>query len=481
MPADLLQRVHEVLSRWLPPPPAGTMVVAVSGGLDSTVLLDLLHRLQDPLGLALHVAHLDHGLRPESTDEARWVAAQAARRGLPCTTGVEEVRALARRHRLSLEQAARQARYAFLDRVAAEAAASWIALGHQADDQAETVLLRLVRGSGSSGLAAMAGVRDGRYLRPLLGFTRQELAAYAEQAGLSHCEDPSNRDLRFARNRIRHQVLPVLQTLNPAVVAVLGRAATLLGDEDALLTELACQALAAVTVPGPVPAAPGRRLLLDAPRLLGYHLALQRRVIRAALEGLSTREGPFDFSQVERVLFVLRQSAGVYLTVAAGLAAQRSGDRLILGRLAAVPVDRPVSIPGFTAVPEHEAGVRASLLPASDFAALRPGLGGSRVAFDADLAGDRLRLRRPRPGDRLQPLGMTGSRKVSDILVDAKHPRLLRAEVLVLTRPGTGDQEEELLWLVGGRVAHRFAVGPETRRILLLEWEPKIVDEGRRS
>jgi tRNA(Ile)-lysidine synthase len=199
---------------------------------------------------------------------------------------------------------------------------------------------------------------------------------------------------------------------------------------------------------------------------------LQRRIIRAALEGLSTREGPFDFSQVELILAVLRQPEGAYRTVAGGLAAQRASDRLILGHTAAAPLDRPVAVPGFTPVPEHAAGLRVSLLPVSAFPALRPSLGGPRVALDADRAGERIRMRRTRPGDRLQPLGMTGTRKVSDVLVDAKHPRLLRREVLVLTRPGASDQTEELLWLVGQQMAHRFAVGPETRRLLLLEWEP---------
>ena len=435
------------------------VVVAVSGGLDSMVLLDILDNLRGSLEMELHVAHLDHQLRPQSGSDRDFVAAAAGERGLPCTCESRDVSRFARRRRLSLEAAGRRLRYQFLDRVAVESGSTRIALGHHAGDQAETVLLRLLRGSGTRGLGAMDFVRDERYLRPLLSFERAAIESYARARHISFREDASNRDLRFARNRVRHQLLPYLRRhFNPNLVATLGRTARIVREEDRCLAEGATVALSAV-----VCERSARKIVLDRERFLNYHIAIQRRVLRKLFQGLSKREGPFDFARVETVLDQVRRRNCRLRQISPELWSQHSGERFILSRGAPSPVQITIHVPSDTRIRSHGFSLNTRILPVSCFPSLKPGLGPLRAAFDADLAGTQLLLRSPRRGDRFQPLGMKGHKKVSDFLIDLKWPRILRDEVLVLTR------SEDILWVVGLRSSQCFRVRPTTREVLLVE------------
>jgi len=244
-------REHELL-------PAGARVVAgVSGGPDSIALLLALHELAGPLRLTLHAGHLNHGLRRGAATDARFVAAAAAKLGVPCTVGAADVAALARRRRMSVEEAGRLARYSFLYRLARKTGSPVVAVGHHADDQAETVLMRLLRGAASTGLAGMAERRDLRdplaarpvraqpvaLVRPLLGRTRAEILAYLRWRKAAWREDPTNASPSHLRNAIRHHLLPLLERrYSPGVRPALARAAATLGREDALLADLAARA-----------------------------------------------------------------------------------------------------------------------------------------------------------------------------------------------------------------------------------------------
>ncbi|MEW6753490.1 MAG: tRNA lysidine(34) synthetase TilS, partial [Candidatus Latescibacterota bacterium] len=465
---ETVGRVAHLLQQEAAVVPGEVLVVAVSGGVDSTVLVDVLDRTRNALPLDLHVAHLDHQLRPDSAEDSRFVAALARSRGLPFTGGACAVQRLAAQAGLSLEAAARQARYEFLDQVARDQGARLVALGHHAADQAETVLLHLLRGSGAAGLAAMPVLARGRYLRPLLGLDRPHLEAYAAQANLSFREDVSNRDPRFLRNRLRHELLPVLRTYNPAVVQALGRTARILHDEEAYLEEAAGEALARVLRPLPAAACGQGTVVLDAPGFGGYHIAIQRRILRKLAAGLSTREGPGSFAQVERALEVARRPAGGLCALPCGLGLQRVGDLVILGCTAERNVDVELPVPGEVALAECGLRVRTGWEKGGSPAGLR--LGARRAAFDALALGGSLRLRRPRPGDRFQPLGMAGRKKLSDFLIDAKWPRLLRDEVLLLTRC-----DGQIAWVVGMRPAEPFRVRPDSHGVVLVEVLP---DDG---
>src|SRR5579883_519026 len=209
---------HRLLER------GAVVVVAVSGGADSLCLLYVLAALSADLDLRLHVAHLDHALRPESAGDAAFVACEACRLGLTCTSIRRDVPALARERRLSVESAARLARYAFLREVAAAQAATAIATGHTRDDQAETVLFHLIRGSGLAGLAGMRP-RSGDIIRPLLPLSCRETEAYCAALGLTPRSDPSNMAPEYTRNRLRHEALPLLDSIQPAAAANIAAAA----------------------------------------------------------------------------------------------------------------------------------------------------------------------------------------------------------------------------------------------------------------
>jgi tRNA(Ile)-lysidine synthase len=303
----------------------------------------------------------------------------------------------------------------------------------------------------------MRPVRQGRYLRPLLGVERAVLAAHAHAQGLEFREDPSNRDLRFVRNRVRRELIPLLQArYNPALVQTLNRTAQILQAEDSLLEELAQQALQTV-VCEQSPA----KIVLAAPSLVNYHIAVQRRIVRMLFEAQG--QGPFDFDPLEALLALARQPASGLRALGAGWRMQRAADLLILRRGQLPPAEEKVQCPGQTPIPARNCTLVAKVLPAAHFSGLKEGLGAWRAALDADQLAGPLLLRSPRPGDRFEPLGLQGRKKLSDFLIDRKWPRILRDELLLLT---CGDQ---LAWVAGLEIGHPFRVRPESRWLLLLE------------
>ena len=269
---------------------AGTgIAAAISGGPDSMALLHLLAAARKPLQLRLTAVWIDHGLRPQETpQEKATVAAAAVKLGIPCITRQADVAALATAEGLSLEHAARELRYNLLGETADECGAEWIAVGHTADDQAEEVLLRLLRGSGRKGLAGMQ-LRSGNLIRPLLRTSKQELVAWLNERGLAFCYDSSNNDRRFLRNRVRHELLPFLEErFEPGIKKALLKTADSLAADEQLLEELTDKAFQE-TVRKAVGQSglPIMRLLRQP--FLALPAALQRRVLEQLLWRMASR------------------------------------------------------------------------------------------------------------------------------------------------------------------------------------------------
>lgn len=434
------------------------LVVAVSGGLDSSVLLDLLLRL--PGGAArMHVAHLDHQLRPDSASDAAFVRELAARHHLPSTIGTADVPGYGREHGESPEMAARACRRAFLQRVAHRTGMGGIILAHHADDQVETVLLRLLRGTSRSGLSGMAPAADG-WLRPLLNIRRRELVQYALQRRLKWREDSTNHDIRVPRNRVRHQLLPHLQRHhNPRVADAISRAAHLLGDEDDYLEQAAMAAYEAA-----VCERQDGKITLEHHLIAGYHIAIQRRVLRQILQDLaSPLTGRFD--GVQQLLELVRAGAGPMRALGPDLRVQVTGDRLILRKEQVEAVVTPLACPGQTAILGSAVQIQCRWCAPDEFIRLRPGFDLHQAAIDAGPSLGHLMLRRPRPGDRLRPLGMKGhSKKLSDCFIDAGWPRILREDAIVLSRV-TND---EILWVPGLTRSEGHTVSETSQRIMYL-------------
>jgi tRNA(Ile)-lysidine synthase len=398
-------------------------------------------------GFAVHAAHFDHGLRgQQSAAEARTVAAFAEQWGLPCTIDAAPPGTLVSGGE-GVQAAARRARYAFFDRVADAVGARWIATAHTADDQAETSVMRWVRGAGPAALAGIPAVR-GRVLRPLLEVSRSEIEGYLAQHGIMPVRDPSNDDPKFLRVRIRRDVMPVLSALNPRAVQTMARAADLLADDAAYLEAAARAAYERAQIEFG-----GEWVEVDRTRIADLPMALRRRVIRIALAELGV---PVDRVPAERIEAVARACAertSGRLTVGLGALTEFASARVRLGRRNRLPPPPPIALvqDGEQGLPAWGLAVRVRR---TDVYHRGEPLGRWEAAFESERLPGMLELRTRRPGDALFPVGMTGRKRVQDLLVDEKVPRWRRDQMPVLT---AGDQ---VVWVVGLRRDRRYQATP---------------------
>jgi tRNA(Ile)-lysidine synthase len=456
---NALDRLTDVVASSAPPPEGAAVLVAVSGGGDSVGLLHALARLAPVRGWRLVAAHLDHGLRAGTAERDRAFVEDLAAR--------LRVAVIAERHEVrpgpgeSLEEAARTVRRAFLSRAAAAEGAGRIALGHTGDDLAETVLLRLTRGTGPGGLAAMRTL-EGIWWRPFLGLGGEEIRACLREAGEPWCEDETNRDLRFDRNRVRREVLPVLARLNPRVVEALARAARLAGEDEELLESLAREALNRLERP-----VAGAGVALEAAGLEALPPALAGRVVRLAVARVREDPRGVSLAHVRALLALCGEPTGRALSLPGGSSARAERGAVVLRPPAPrVPEERPLDCPG-SADWGRMGTLRARRLSRAAMPE-RPETvcGPRRALLDADRAAAALRVRAPRAGDRFRPLGAPGERLLRDFLRDAGVPAPERG-LLPLVLCG-----EQIAWVTGHRIDERFRLGPETRGALELIWEP---------
>lgn len=447
-------------------PPGTPVVAAVSGGADSTALLLILRELAERGALHLAgVAHLHHHIRGlEADEDAAFVAGLAGQLGLPFTLEHADVPALARSNGTSLEVAGRHARLAFFERLASGPERPVVALAHTRSDQAETVLLRLTRGAGPRGLAGMAP-RSGHRVRPLLDVSREELRDWLRERGQSWREDPSNADTAIARNRIRHAVLPQLAQLNPAVEGALARAARIQAADAELLEQLAeAEASRLVTVTK-------ETVQLDLAAVRGLPEALARRVVRRALMAAHAGHAA-DWEATEAVLSGAsgRLEVGpVRVELFPGFAVLSSRAHVRQLRTAdSTTVVQTLNVPGTVRHPagwwEVEAvGPTPPAHPLARAAGHRKSPESTQVVLDATALGRHLTIRAWQPGDRVQPLGLGGRKKLQDVFVDRKVPRDERVRVPVVV-----DALGRIAWVAGHVVGEPFRVTPRSEAVVVL-------------
>jgi len=338
-PREFHKRLYDAAAPLIPA--GATVVCAISGGLDSVAMLQGLYEVnrRRKCGWRLRVAHFDHALRPDSEDDARFVERMAESLDLPCHIQRRAVKRLAATAKRSIEDAARTARYQFLHRVARRVGATRVAVAHHADDQAETVLHHILRGTGLTGLAGMAMARpiatqsDISIIRPMLGISREDLEAYAASTGLAYRNDATNADTRLTRNRIRHELLPLIQSkFNPAVVDALVRLAEQARLVDEAITCLAIELLPRATLSGNA-----QLLCLDADILGAAPAALVAEALRVSLASLGAPLQSLDFERQSAAMALLsgdgRRRA---IELPGGYCVQRRGRRLLIGTAAAV-------------------------------------------------------------------------------------------------------------------------------------------------
>jgi len=467
----LISEALAAIQRYRMLEPGEAVVVGLSGGPDSVALAHVLQSLRSKFHLKLYLAHLHHGLRGKSADQDQALVAKLAERWqLPLCLERADVRSLAKRRGLSLETAGRQARYDFLERTRQAAGAGRIALAHHADDSIETLLINLLRGAAAAGLAGIPPVR-GPIIRPLIASTRSSILAYLKAHQLKWREDPSNRDLRFLRNRVRHELLPKLESLNPGVRKVLYRTAKALAEEDEALGWAADRILGQAELRGSEGLRWQRKVLGDAP--VGLRLVWYRRQLESwqgnllgltqahllALDDLATGEKP---------------QAEVHLP--GGLRGRRRYERmeLVLARPAVLPRTRPellLPVPGQVAWPLGENGsarLSAESAPQPLRFTKKNSSGNLKLCqawLDPDRLAGPLLVRGFQPGDRIRPLGFTGTRKLKDVFMELRLSRELRRVWPVVT---AGSR---VVWVPGYRIAREFQLTPASRQALRLEFQ----------
>ncbi len=487
--SSLLRQVLADVRRWSLFRPGDSVVLGVSGGPDSLCLLHVLTRLAPGLDLRLHVAHLNHGLRGSESDaDADFVREIARAWQLPFLGERVDVAALAQEQRLSVEEAARQARYSFLWRTAIERGARCVAVGHHADDQAETVLMHFLRGSGVAGLRGMrpsVPLADLRGLsnrpapagatvqlvRPLLYLRRADIEAYCREEHLEPRFDRSNEDTTFYRNRLRGELLPILRTYNPGIDDVLAHTAEVMAGDFGIVAQATEEAMRRVETP-----ARPEEVCFRMDDWRELPLGLQRSTVRAAVTRLRSSLRNINWEHVEHAVQVARRGeTGASATIAGGLALTVDYDTLRIsaeGQGWAGPVPQvaaavELAAPGTTAL-EGGWQVEITAWAPGEITDRFPANDDPWTAYlDAQVTGEKLVLRPRQPGDRFQPHGLGGhSARVNETMINRKTPLAARGGWPILV----GAQG--IAWVCGLRIDERAAIRPDTQSAWCVRFRP---------
>ena len=443
MTPALVRRVGRTIRRRALFSRGDRVAVALSGGADSVALLLLLRALAPRHGFdVVGAIHVNHGLREgEAAGDEVFCRALADRLALPLDSGAVDTRTRAARDHVSIETAARELREAFLTDAAARLGADVVATGHTADDQAETVLLRLLRGAGSRGVSGIRP-RRGLFARPLIDCRRADLRAFLAASGEPHCEDSSNASLAFARNRIRRHLLPAIERLAPGGVPALARFASLAAADEAYLTA------AAVAAAAPIVLFERGGVQVNRAALSSLAFPIARRVIRLALERAGVRRLSAAHIEAVRALAASKRSTGRVDVAAASVEAR--GERLLISTSAVLPARA------------GEMTLEVDVRPSLDGRVLESGRGDVAVVQAAAIEWP-LAVRRRRPGDRFRPLGAPGTRKLKDVLIDRKIPRAERDRLAVVV-----DAAGHIVWVARVAIAHDCRVTKPAAKVVIL-------------
>jgi tRNA(Ile)-lysidine synthase len=474
------------------------VVVAVSGGPDSLCLSHLLVALSQKTELTLIIAHLNHQLRGiESQADADFVKDMAAHWQLPIFLETHNIANLAAKRKQSIEETGRQVRYAFLWRVAAKTKANTIAVGHNADDQVETILMHFLRGTGLAGLRGImpkieiARLRlypedipsqslpqSPKIIRPLLEISRTEVEAYCQENKLSPRWDSSNQDTTFFRNRLRHELIPYLETYNPKIRQVLQHTAKVVAADTVILGQQMDRAWHLI-----VRSESSEVIEFDLKLWSGLPLALKRSILRQAVHSLRRNLRNIGFEPIKNAIAVLEKGGtGAKASLPQGLVLTVSYDTFTIASedpiVHSIDYSGPqlpqgqilkVTLPGVTTLSDTNWQLKAKLLG-------REGLTHDKIKrasrweayLDADIVGHEAILRSRQPGDIFYPLGLAGhSKKVNEFMINEKIPAGWRNRILLFV------SNNQILWICGYRPDERARVRASTQRALYLQFEAK--------
>ncbi len=455
-----------------------SILIGFSGGPDSVCLLHALHQLSEPLSLKLYAAHLNHHLRGmDSNEDAAFAVNFSREREIVCLVKSVDVVKYAEKHGMSLETAGRACRYQFFEEVAVKVKADKIALGHHRNDQAETLLMNLIRGTGLEGLTGMPPVR-GKIIRPLIRCSRKEIEDYCHRLALPYRVDHTNKETAYFRNKVRIHLIPQLETYQPKVLESIGKTAELLEQDKAYFEEVVSRKFQEIVVK-----TNRDHIKLDRTKLEGCHPAILSRVLRKAyysleksgqtlqydqligiIEGLSKGKTEKTYQLPGKIAVLLRRQE-VYFTGEAFHPsdhdhAKKTGEM------------QPISlkIPGITNLPSKKGSIHCEVLNVEKVT--KTSRDPFCQMFDMDLLPINTVLRNRREGDWIKPLGMTGTKKLKDFLIDQKIPLDERNKTLLLACG------QEILWIVGHRISESIKISKKTRKVVRMHYRPHREKEG---
>jgi tRNA(Ile)-lysidine synthase len=435
------------------------VVVALSAGPDSTALLAALAQISKQLDFDMIVAHYNHGLRGASSDEdEKYSQELATKLGFIFVSGKMDFNL--RQQGQSPEDFYRQERYKFLNKVAEDYNAQKIALGHNIQDQAETVLLNLLRGSGLDGLKGILPIREKKFIRPMIEVSRPEIIAFLSEAGISYCQDSSNESNIYLRNKIRSELIPYLkEKYNPKIVENLAQMSEILRQDDKFIRNSVAQALESKHIQNHPDG-----ISLNIEYLKGLAPAIRSRLFKEVLESLNPEQNGFSFSHIKDLdRLVQLAESGKRISLPLGIEARREYDKLILTRdnadLKQVDYEYPVNIPGIINVKEINRTIRAEKIQRYKIDLQSK----SKVYLDLDKIKQPVVLRNRRDGDSFQPLGMTGRQKIKSLFINQKIPRNSHNEIMLLV------DQDSVIWIENMHLNERVKISPQTKNILSLE------------
>jgi len=459
--ASLAATVQDTIERYRMISPRDAVLVAVSGGPDSVCMLHILLGLREELGFEVKVAHLDHQFRgEESRRDAEFVSELAERFGVPCFCHEENVPRFLMSNAMSAQDAARILRYQFLVKTSKLEYCQRIATGHNADDQAETVMMRVLRGAGPDGLAGIPPKREGIIIRPILACWRAQIDEYLEEHGLPFRTDESNQDSKYLRNEIRNDLLPQLTHYNPQIsrsLVNLGSIMAAVSDHFDRQTDAA--------FPEVLKTARVGQFVLDLARLTGYDEALKRSVFRRVFESLRPDLPPLASQHVEKLLSMLRKGdVGASVELPGRARARVEHGCVVFSHGDGPPVaeERPLDVPGTATFEDAGLSVTAEVLPRAELGFCPTEANEDIALFDWDELSPPLKIRSKREGDRFQPFGMDGTQSLKDFFVNSKIAFSFRPSVPILC------DDRGILWVVGVRRAARAPVTDNTKMVLAL-------------
>ncbi len=443
--------------------PKDALLVAVSGGVDSVVLLDLLRQVQFEWKLRLKIIHLNHGIRGSEADlDEAFVRSLAERLQIEGIFEKQDVPAYQEEHGLGLEEAAREVRYRFYERILAETGFKKVALGHQKNDQAETILANFLRGAGANGLSGIRAQR-GPFIRPLLWASREEILHYAEERRLDFNEDTSNADVGYRRNRIRHELLPYLKEhFNPEIVEHTSRLGDVFSEMESFLI-----AKARETAESCILLQNQSKIILDIGEFSKYFNIIRKYILRDFLQKMGVEESYLTFKMYEALLNLAakgRKGRKIPVTRDVTVLVDHAG--LVIQKNQPFPNILLAIEPGRKYALEKYGMIFLSRFSADprEFHQFSGNPAVEWVDWNL-LQGKELSLHPWREGDWFSPLGLTGQKKISDFLIDEKIPFHERKRVLVFTADG------EIVWVCGLRLDNRFRVTEATTKSLKLTIE----------